>query len=366
MNYYLNEIEALAQSGIFDKQKGKKKFSKGSKSKSFRKEQDKLRVKVLKYLLNLYGASANWKSFLGCEEIANPKGNSEIKQEIKSNDEINIKKFQQGLYERIINTIFKSIKFLASDKGPNDTSEGNLNGNGHKSSQDSSPEDTQEFEKEKLLKWSLNRYQKVVSSMLDCPELAENKPKIENLIRILTEVNGIGKNDGAELDPKLQMLLNLVQGLLLVNVFDDSFDDSFEAAQDLIMIIQKLKFTGDDAKPKKKKKVQETEGKENMNPYEVLTDALISLCSTSIAALRSWLGEIFGLFVPEMPANCCQLIIDALVKSDNEYVKQMIISENKDLLIDEDEYDEEEDIEIGRDDGSDKGSDAMDEEDTGN
>jgi hypothetical protein len=97
-----------------------------------------------------------------------------------------------------------------------------------------------------------------------------------------------------------------------------------------------------------------------MNPYEVLTDALISICSTSISALRSWLGEIFGLFVPEMPANCCQLIIDALIKSDNEYVKQMIISENKDLLIDEDEYDEDEDIEIGRDDKP--NSEAMDQE----
>ena len=97
-----------------------------------------------------------------------------------------------------------------------------------------------------------------------------------------------------------------------------------------------------------------------MNPYEVLTDALISICSTSISALRSWLGEIFGLFVPEMPANCCQLIIDALIKSDNEYVKQMIISENKDLLIDEDEYDEEDDIEIGRDDKQE--GDAMDQE----
>jgi hypothetical protein len=52
------------------------------------------------------------------------------------------------------------------------------------------------------------------------------------------------------------MLLNLVQGLLLVNVFEDSFDDSFEAVQDLIMIIQKLKFS--EEKPKKKKKVQET------------------------------------------------------------------------------------------------------------
>ena len=101
-----------------------------------------------------------------------------------------------------------------------------------------------------------------------------------------------------------------------------------------------------------------------MNPYEVLTDALISLCSTSISSLRSWLGEIFGLFVPEMPANCCQLIIDALIKTDNEYVKQMIISENKDMLIeDEDDYDEEQDIEIGRDDSSDKDGDAMDEED---
>jgi hypothetical protein len=97
-----------------------------------------------------------------------------------------------------------------------------------------------------------------------------------------------------------------------------------------------------------------------MNPYEVLTDALISICSTSISALRSWLGEIFGLFVPEMPANCCQLIIDALIKSDNDYVKQMIISENKDLLIDEDEYDEDEDIEIGRDDK--QNSEAMDQE----
>jgi hypothetical protein len=61
-----------------------------------------------------------------------------------------------------------------------------------------------------------------------------------------------------------------------------------------------------------------------------------------------------------MPANCCQLIIDALIKSDNEYVKQMIISENKDLLIDEDEYDEDEDIEIGRDDKP--NSEAMDQE----
>lgn len=365
MNYYLNEIEALAQSGIFEKSKGKKKSSKGNKNKVLKKEQDKLRVKVLKYFLNLYAVSANWKSFLGAEEIVNAKGNSEIRKEIKSNDEINIKKFQQGLYERIINTIFKSIKFLATDKSSNqDTSAKNLVGNGHKASHDSNTSGNQEFEKEKLLKWSLNKYQKVVESMLSCPELAENKPRIENLIRLLTEVNGIGKNDGGELDPKLQMLLNLVQGLLLVNVFDDSFDDSFEAAQDLIMIIQKLKFTGDDAKPKKKKKVQETDAKDSMNPYEVLTDALISLCSTSISSLRSWLGEIFGLFVPEMPANCCQLIIDALIKTDNEYVKQMIISENKDMLIeDEDDYDEEQDIEIGRDDSSDKDGDAMDEED---
>jgi hypothetical protein len=38
----------------------------------------------------------------------------------------------------------------------------------------------------------------------------------------------------------------------------------------------------------------------------------------------------------------------------------MIISENKDLLIDEDEYDEDEDIEIGRDDKP--NSEAMDQE----
>jgi hypothetical protein len=107
-----------------------------------------------------------------------------------------------------------------------------------------------------LLKWSLNKYQKVIESMMDCPELADKKPQTETLIRLLGEVNGLSKSEGSDLEPKLLMLLNLVQGLLLVNVFEDSFDDSFEAVQDLIMIIQKLKFS--EEKPKKKKKVQET------------------------------------------------------------------------------------------------------------
>jgi hypothetical protein len=141
MNYYLNEIEALAQSGILPSGKGKKNNLRGSsKSKQLKKEQDKLRVKILKYLLNLYGASTNWKTLLATEEIANARGNPEIKKEIKSNDEINIKNFQKGLYERIINTIFKSIKFLASSKSASqaqDSNEKKVNGNGHKASHDS-------------------------------------------------------------------------------------------------------------------------------------------------------------------------------------------------------------------------------------
>jgi hypothetical protein len=77
---------------------------------------------------------------LATEEIANARGNPEIKKEIKSNDEINIRNFQKGLYERIINTIFKSIKFLASSKGASqaqDSNEKKVNGNGHKASNDS-------------------------------------------------------------------------------------------------------------------------------------------------------------------------------------------------------------------------------------
>jgi len=50
-----------------------------------------------------------------------------------------------------------------------------------------------------------------------------------------------------------------------------------------------------------------------------------------------------------MPNNCCELIILALIKIDTEYVKEMIINENReDLILDEEDYDgSEEDIILG-------------------
>jgi len=68
-----------------------------------------------------------------------------------------------------------------------------------------------------------------------------------------------------------------------------------EAVKDLIMFVNKSKVTEDETKPKKKLKVQDKDQKDSLDPYEVLTDALVSLCSTSMPSLRNWLGEIFEL-----------------------------------------------------------------------
>jgi len=73
-----------------------------------KKQQDKLRKKVLKYFLSLYSDAVNWSKLLSNKALEN---NSSLKNEIKNGDGNSISTFQKGLYERIINTIFKSIKF---------------------------------------------------------------------------------------------------------------------------------------------------------------------------------------------------------------------------------------------------------------
>lgn len=123
-NYYLNEIEALGQSGMFESINKKRKRSK--LTYELKKAQDKLRVKIIKYFLDIYADAGSWKSLTDSESFRS-HDNMALKTEIKNNDELNIKTFQKNLYDRIINTIFKSIKFLSTSKKSNDNDEPNGN-----------------------------------------------------------------------------------------------------------------------------------------------------------------------------------------------------------------------------------------------
>jgi len=155
----------LAQGGTFssDKKKGKK-----SASFELKKEQDKLRIKIVKYFLDIYADASAWKSLIDNESFR-ANDNTALKQEIKNN-ESNIKTFQKNLYDRIINIIFKSVKSLANCKKSNDTNEQNGNSGdaslgARRDSEISNLNDIQ-VEKELLLKWSFNRYVKNIESLL--------------------------------------------------------------------------------------------------------------------------------------------------------------------------------------------------------
>ena len=43
-----------------------------------------------------------------------------------------------------------------------------------------------------------------------------------------------------------------------------------------------------------------------------------------------------------MPSTSCALQISSITKSDSEYIKEMIISENREDLLGDDEYEESE------------------------
>jgi len=64
----------------------------------------------------------------------------------------------------------------------------------------------------------------------------------------------------------------------MVNIYESNFDDSFDAAKDLLSIVNKFKQKDEDTmKPKKKLKTEKKAQVNTLNEdYSVLTDALIS------------------------------------------------------------------------------------------
>ena len=138
----------------------------------------------------------------------------------------------------------------------------------------------------------------------------------------------------------------MVSAVLLVDIYDnESFDNSFQAVEDILEVVNNLEQEQEEPKPKKKikkdKNTQNTDEQEKVNNYEVLTDSLISLSSTSSGSLRVWLTEIFSLFVKNMPSECFGLVVNAVIKNDRDYLTQMILTENReDIISDMDEYSE--------------------------
>jgi len=62
VNFYLNEIEALGQSGIFENNQKKKKSNNNLMTSDLKKAQGKLRIKIVKYFIDLYGDCVSWKA----------------------------------------------------------------------------------------------------------------------------------------------------------------------------------------------------------------------------------------------------------------------------------------------------------------
>jgi len=139
------------------------------------------------------------------ESLRDPSNNA-LRKDVKENAELNIKTFQKGLYDRVINTIFKSINFLSvvKRKSGKETENGDhLN--------DDEEEKQEKVEKENFLKWSFTKYSKVISALKEHKELADSLPKLEELSSILEDVNSLRKQS-KDLDFKLKCLLDLIQG----------------------------------------------------------------------------------------------------------------------------------------------------------
>ena len=257
VNFYLNEIEAQSQAGQFESNKSAKEIKAKAKGTLDRKTQDKLRFNATKYLLNIYGMAYNWKSLVPDFQV-----NAGIKEDIKNNDEVSFKTFQKGIYERIINILFKSIKFMyfntkkvaqtneiTNSKNGSRKHSGNSN---HKTNgvENADDEDDIFSNKKNLLKMGLNKYYKIILKIKESGKVSDAEDKIDTQLKLLLQIKQFNKE---KLEPKLMILLDMVGAVLLVNIYEEDFDDSFSAAEDLISVIKKLEFNEND-KPKKKLK----------------------------------------------------------------------------------------------------------------
>ena len=104
VNFYLNEQETFAQAGIIQEKSNLKNIKE--------KKQDKMIFEILKYFLNMYGNCFSWKG-----QIKSHLNN--CSEDIENNDELILRNFSKNQFERTINIVNKSIKFL-KNKGKKD------------------------------------------------------------------------------------------------------------------------------------------------------------------------------------------------------------------------------------------------------